>query len=241
MHVGSIQKDHIDPSIFCVLTAKSKTPGAPLADFLIFSGRWDVATGTQLWTSTGTVLRWGTSPVRCAAVLGPEATHFAVWFCDSAIQLWDTQQETVLTLDHESGVDTLDQHLVFASGGQRLLSWRKRGTSLKLWDTRNGQNITLSSGFRGSDVRHACFSPDGQIFATASSEDSLVEIGKALDGSWLATYAVSRPAHGVDWPTYIEVSSDGTHVLVGTRKGHIYPFPLPLPTSSVATQPPTAV
>lgn len=46
VHIGSIQKDHIDPSIFCVLTAKSKTPGAPLADFLIFSGRWDVATGT---------------------------------------------------------------------------------------------------------------------------------------------------------------------------------------------------
>ena len=46
VHLGSIQKDHIDPSIFCVLTAKSKTPGAPLADFLIFSGRWDVATGT---------------------------------------------------------------------------------------------------------------------------------------------------------------------------------------------------
>ncbi|KAI0710241.1 homogentisate 1,2-dioxygenase [Earliella scabrosa] len=45
-HVGSINKDHIDPSIFCVLTAKSKTPGAPLADFLIFSGRWDVANGT---------------------------------------------------------------------------------------------------------------------------------------------------------------------------------------------------
>ncbi|TCD61924.1 hypothetical protein EIP91_007716 [Steccherinum ochraceum] len=44
--VGSITKDHIDPSIFCVLTAKSKTPGVPLADFLIFSGRWDVASGT---------------------------------------------------------------------------------------------------------------------------------------------------------------------------------------------------
>ena len=46
VHVGSIQRDHIDPSIFCVLTARSKTPGAPLADFLIFSGRWDVASGT---------------------------------------------------------------------------------------------------------------------------------------------------------------------------------------------------
>lgn len=46
IHVGSISKDHIDPSIFCVLTAKSKAPGIPLADFLIFSGRWDVASET---------------------------------------------------------------------------------------------------------------------------------------------------------------------------------------------------
>ncbi|KAG5333485.1 hypothetical protein C0989_005693 [Termitomyces sp. Mn162] len=44
--VGSISKDHIDPSILCVLTAPSKTPNAPLADFLIFSPRWDVANGT---------------------------------------------------------------------------------------------------------------------------------------------------------------------------------------------------
>ncbi|KIM39361.1 hypothetical protein M413DRAFT_198003 [Hebeloma cylindrosporum] len=46
INVGSISRDHIDPSIFCVLTAKSKQPGVPLADFLIFSPRWDVASGT---------------------------------------------------------------------------------------------------------------------------------------------------------------------------------------------------
>ncbi|KAF9048822.1 homogentisate 1,2-dioxygenase [Panaeolus papilionaceus] len=46
VNVGSISKDHIDPSIFCVLTAKSKQPGVPLADFLIFSPRWDVASNT---------------------------------------------------------------------------------------------------------------------------------------------------------------------------------------------------
>jgi len=46
VNVGSISKDHIDPSIFCVLTAKSKQSGVPLADLLIFSPRWDVATGT---------------------------------------------------------------------------------------------------------------------------------------------------------------------------------------------------
>jgi len=46
VNVGSISKDHIDPSIFCVLTAKSKYAGTPLADFLIFSPRWDVASHT---------------------------------------------------------------------------------------------------------------------------------------------------------------------------------------------------
>ncbi|KAG8413427.1 hypothetical protein J3458_012988 [Metarhizium acridum] len=46
VNVGSISVDHIDPSIFCVLTAKSRNPTAPLADFLIFSPRWDVASHT---------------------------------------------------------------------------------------------------------------------------------------------------------------------------------------------------
>jgi len=46
VNVGSISVDHIDPSIFCVLTAKSRDPIAPLADFLIFSPRWDVASNT---------------------------------------------------------------------------------------------------------------------------------------------------------------------------------------------------
>ncbi|KAG6901020.1 hypothetical protein C0995_002104 [Termitomyces sp. Mi166 len=44
--VGSISKDHIDPSIFCILTAPSKTLNTPLADFLIFSPCWDVVSRT---------------------------------------------------------------------------------------------------------------------------------------------------------------------------------------------------
>jgi homogentisate 1,2-dioxygenase len=43
VNVGSISVDHIDPSIFCVLTAKSRDVYAPLTDLLIFSPRWDVA------------------------------------------------------------------------------------------------------------------------------------------------------------------------------------------------------
>jgi homogentisate 1,2-dioxygenase len=46
VNVGSISVDHIDPSIFCVLTARSRDPNAPLADILIFSPRWDVASHT---------------------------------------------------------------------------------------------------------------------------------------------------------------------------------------------------
>jgi homogentisate 1,2-dioxygenase len=43
---GSLTKDHSDPSIFTILTARSKTPGVALADFVLFKERWDVATGT---------------------------------------------------------------------------------------------------------------------------------------------------------------------------------------------------
>lgn len=46
IYVGSISRDHIDPSIFCVLTAKSKQPGVPLTDILLFGERWDVASHT---------------------------------------------------------------------------------------------------------------------------------------------------------------------------------------------------
>jgi len=46
VYVGSLSHDHIDPSIFCALTAPSKQTGIPLADFLIFGERWDVASNT---------------------------------------------------------------------------------------------------------------------------------------------------------------------------------------------------
>lgn len=43
---NSTSIDHTDPSIFCVLTAKSRDPVTPLADFLWFGARWDVASNT---------------------------------------------------------------------------------------------------------------------------------------------------------------------------------------------------
>lgn len=55
VNVGSISVDHIDPSIFCVLTAKSRDLTSPLADFLIFSPRWDVA--SRMFTSRKLLLK----------------------------------------------------------------------------------------------------------------------------------------------------------------------------------------
>ena len=44
--LGSLSRDHIDPSIWTVLTARSKTPGVALADFVFVGERWDVAEKT---------------------------------------------------------------------------------------------------------------------------------------------------------------------------------------------------
>ncbi|KAJ3170413.1 hypothetical protein HDU87_008807 [Geranomyces variabilis] len=44
--VNAVSFDHLDPSIFTVLTARSSTPGVAIADFVIFPPRWMVAENT---------------------------------------------------------------------------------------------------------------------------------------------------------------------------------------------------
>jgi len=44
--IGSVSYDHIDPSIYTVLTAPSDTPGVAVADFVIFPPRWSVQENT---------------------------------------------------------------------------------------------------------------------------------------------------------------------------------------------------
>lgn len=44
--VNSVSFDHIDPSIFTVLTCPSNKPGTAVADFVIFPPRWSVAENT---------------------------------------------------------------------------------------------------------------------------------------------------------------------------------------------------
>ncbi|KAI9005587.1 Homogentisate 1,2-dioxygenase [Hyaloraphidium curvatum] len=44
--VNTVTFDHMDPSVYTVLTARSATPGLAVADFTFFPPRWDVASGT---------------------------------------------------------------------------------------------------------------------------------------------------------------------------------------------------
>lgn len=44
--INSVSFDHIDPSIFTVLTCKSEKPGVAVADFVIFPPRWSVQENT---------------------------------------------------------------------------------------------------------------------------------------------------------------------------------------------------
>jgi len=44
--VNSVSFDHMDPSIFTVLTCQSTKPGVAIADFVIFPPRWSVQEGT---------------------------------------------------------------------------------------------------------------------------------------------------------------------------------------------------
>ncbi|KAG1681783.1 Homogentisate 1,2-dioxygenase [Nymphon striatum] len=42
MTINSVSFDHVDPSVFTVLTCQSNTPGVAIADFVIFPPRWSV-------------------------------------------------------------------------------------------------------------------------------------------------------------------------------------------------------
>lgn len=44
--MNTVCKDHIDPSIFCVMSVMTNTPGVAALDFVIFPPRWSVQEGT---------------------------------------------------------------------------------------------------------------------------------------------------------------------------------------------------
>lgn len=40
VNMANVEKDQADPTIYCVLTARSKIPGASISDFLVFTPKW---------------------------------------------------------------------------------------------------------------------------------------------------------------------------------------------------------
>ncbi|VUC20873.1 unnamed protein product [Clonostachys rosea] len=46
VNLANVEKDQADPTIYCVLTAKSKIPGVSLTDFLIFTPKWITTSNT---------------------------------------------------------------------------------------------------------------------------------------------------------------------------------------------------
>jgi homogentisate 1,2-dioxygenase len=40
INVANVERDQADPTVYCVLTARSKVPGVSLADFLVFTPKW---------------------------------------------------------------------------------------------------------------------------------------------------------------------------------------------------------
>lgn len=46
VNAAFVDKDQADPSLYTVLTAKSRIPGVPLTDFMFFTPKWSSATNT---------------------------------------------------------------------------------------------------------------------------------------------------------------------------------------------------
>ena len=46
VNMANVEKDQADPTIYCVLTAKSRVPGISISDFLAFTPRWVTTTNT---------------------------------------------------------------------------------------------------------------------------------------------------------------------------------------------------
>ncbi|KAK4550709.1 hypothetical protein LTR36_000288 [Oleoguttula mirabilis] len=46
VNMACVEKEQADPTIYCVLTAKSRVPGVSISDFLAFTPRWSTTTDT---------------------------------------------------------------------------------------------------------------------------------------------------------------------------------------------------
>jgi len=150
VNVGSISKDHIDPSIFCVLTAKSKTPGTPLADLLIFSPRWDIASHTfrppyyhRNAASEFMGLIYGEYGGRSDGFV-PGACSFETGFVPHGVSYevfkLATEDELTATRVHEDTIAFMfESSMMFTLSDYAMKSPKRHEHEPKMWDDLKGQ------------------------------------------------------------------------------------------------------
>ncbi|EJD06339.1 homogentisate 1,2-dioxygenase [Fomitiporia mediterranea MF3/22] len=150
VNVGSISKDHIDPSIFCVLTAKSKTQGTPLMDFLIFSPRWDVASHTfrppYYHRNSATEfmgLIYGTYSGR-SDEFQPGSCSYETGFCPHGVSYEEfklaTESELKPMRIHESTMAFMfESSMILTLTDYAMKSLKRHEHEPKMWDDLKGQ------------------------------------------------------------------------------------------------------
>lgn len=176
-HRTILQKGHV-VKIDYIRVGNRKIPvvkkGPPI--FVTPRGRamiWDIATGQPLFSpiiQSGWITHSESNSDGTLVV-----TSAGTSLGKGSIQVWDAFSGKEL---HPDGFrhDNLVNHARFSPNGKYLLTgsgdFRSGLGQAQLWDVKTGKSIGPSLR-HGDKVVHVCFRPDGQMFATASADQTV--------------------------------------------------------------------
>lgn len=172
---------------------------------------WECATGSRL--PTPAKLEKGTS-----LQVGPGAEFLATAEEDGFAPVIGLRRRTTgeLLAPVMRGHREMVHGLALSRDGSRLASASFDGT-VRLWDTRSGQEALPPLTGHNGRALYAAFSPDGHILATGGTDNLLLlwdtRTGRRLD---------YRPFIHNNWVRCAAFSPDGTRLAVGDSDGKIY-------------------